>query len=72
MAYTIVDDGAVVVKAFDASAAGHAMDSGRRPDGSAKEAEIIQISPLFNGFIEINVKILQWNRFRVSWIPAES
>lgn len=41
MAYAVVDDRAVMVKALDASTAGHAMDSRRGPDGSAKEAEII-------------------------------
>jgi len=41
MAYAVVDHRAVMVEAFDASTAGHAMDSSRRPDGSAKEAEII-------------------------------
>lgn len=57
MAYAVVDDRAVMVKALDASTAGHAMDSRRGPDGSAKEAEIIKVSPLFNCFIEINIKL---------------
>lgn len=57
MAYAVVNDRAVMVKAFDASTAGHAMDSCRGPDGSAEEAEIIQVSPLFNCFIEINIKL---------------
>ena len=41
MAYAVVDDRAVMVEAFHASTAGHAMDGGGGPDGSAKEAEII-------------------------------
>ena len=72
MTYAVVDDRAVMVKALDASTAGHAMDSCGGPNGSAKEAEIIQVSSLLNCFIEINIKLFQLNRFRVPWIPAES
>lgn len=57
MPYAVIDDGAVMVEAFDTPSAGHAMDSGGGPDGSTKEAEIIEVSPLFNRFIEINIKL---------------
>ena len=57
MPYAVIDDGAVMVEAFDAPAAGHAMDGGGGPDGSTEEAEIIEVSPLFNCFIEINIEL---------------
>ena len=70
MAYAVVDDRAVMVKALDASTAGHAMDSRRGPDGSAKEAEIIQVPIVFQSLIQMYIELLQVNAFGVAGVSA--
>ena len=71
MTDTVVDEGAVMIKSFNALAASHAVDTRRRPNRPAEEAEIIEVSFLFNCFVQMNEKLVDRNAFSVPSVCAK-
>jgi hypothetical protein len=72
VADAIVDNTAVMVKALDAAHASHAVDRALRPDASAEEAEVVEVSVLIKSPVQVLIEGPQPNRLCIPWVPAVS
>lgn len=71
VANAIVDYEAVVVEAFYASATGHTVYWRRGHQSSAIEAEIVKVSPLFDGSVKNLTDFITFDTLLVSWLFFE-
>ena len=53
VANAIIDDCTMVIEAFHAPHASHAMDRALGPYASAKETEVVQVTILYQGAIKV-------------------
>ena len=68
VADAVVNERAVMVEAFDALSAGHAMHSCGRPYGPTEETEVVQIPLLPDCLMQVVVKVFDWYTLGVPWV----